>query len=206
MEQKMFFLLLTLLTLLVALPLLISAMIVNLSCCRNRSFRLSSQGVGVVVLIFFIAGLVSVTRDWIKAPTLPEGFALQRFHTIDGRALSIAELSAKKPLLIYLWTHGCSVCNYTTTAMLQLSDNNYNVLAVALHSGSDIRLVRLLHGKHLVLPVINDPDGQRVKSWKINTLPTFLIISRGRIVQSTSGWTSTLSLRMRLWWVDKWYR
>lgn len=165
-----------------------------------------NQRMGVILLVLFTTGLVSSVADWFRAPTLPEEFAHQNLHTIDGKNLTIAELSAKKPLLVYLWTNGCSACSYTTAGMLKLSDENYNVLAVALRSGNDIHVVRLLRGKHLVLPVINDPTGELSDSWKINASPTYLIISQGKIVQSTSGWTSTLSIRLRLWWVNKWHR
>ena len=164
------------------------------------------QGVEVIVLVLFTIGLVSIVVDWFRAPRLPEEFAYQHLHTIDGKDLTLAELSAKKPLLVYLWSNGCSACSYTTAEILELGDDNYNVLAIALRSGSDIHVVRLLHGKHLVLPVVNDPAGELSDSWKINASPTYLIVSQGRVVQSTSGWTSTLSLRMRLWWVNKWYR
>lgn len=164
------------------------------------------QGVKMIVLVLFTIGLASIAVDGFRAPRLPKEFAHQHLHTIDGKDLTIAELSAKKPLLIYLWSNGCSACSDTTAGMLKLSDDNYNVLAIALRSGNDIHVVRLLHGKHLVLPVINDPAGELGDSWKINALPTYLIVSKGRMVQSTSGWTSTLSIRMRLWWVNKWYR
>ena len=164
------------------------------------------QRTGPILLVLFTLGLVSIAADWFRAPTLPEEFAYQSLHTIDGKDLTLAELSAQKPLLVYLWTNGCSACSYTTAGMLELSEGNYNVLAVALRSGNDIQVVRLLGGKHLVLPVVNDPTGELSARWKINTSPTYLIVSKGRMVQNTSGWTSTLSIRMRLWWVNKWYR
>lgn len=164
-----------------------------------------NQGTAIVLLMLFSVGLASIASDWLRAPTLPEEFARQNLHTIDGKEVTIAELSAKKPLLVYLWTNGCSACRYTTAGMLTLSDSDYNVLAVALRSGNDIHVVRLLRGKHLVLPVVNDPVGELFSGWNINASPTYLIVSRGKMVQSTSGWTSTLSIRIRLWWVNKWY-
>jgi len=164
-----------------------------------------SQGLRTLFLLLLSIALLLWLIDLFRAPTAPEGFAQQSLHTIDGRKLTIAELSARKPLLIYFWASGCSVCTYTTSNLIAMSDSGYNVLAIAQHSGNDIQIVRLLRGKHLTMPVVNDPAGEIATKWRISVVPTLLIVTKGRVVQSTTGWTSTTGMQLRLWWVKKWY-
>lgn len=164
----------------------------------RRGLRTVSIFLLLIVLVFWL-------MDRLRAPKVPWGFEQQVFHAIDGRALTIASLSEKKPLLIYFWSRNCSVCNYTNSTLISLSDSGYNVLAVAQHSGNDIQIVRLLHGKHLTMPVINDPTGAIAAEWRIGVMPTLLIVKQGRVAQSTTGWISAAGIRLRYWWVNKWY-
>ena len=36
--------------------------------------------------------------------------------------------------------------------------------------------------------------------WQVGVTPTFLIIEDGRLVSSTTGWSSRWGLKLRLWW------
>ncbi|MDN4627938.1 redoxin domain-containing protein [Erwinia sp. PsM31] len=163
------------------------------------------QGLRTIFSLLLAIAVVLWLMDWLRAPKPPEDFAQQIFHTIDGRTITIAELSAKKPLLIYFWSGNCSVCRYTTRDITNLSNSGYNVLAIVHHAGNDIQIVRLLNGKHLTLPVINDPTGAIAARWQTDVMPTLLIVKKSKVVQSTTGWTSVTGIRLRHWWVNKWY-
>lgn len=200
MENKLFFALLT------AVPLLWSALFMRTSHSWSRLTLASlTQGLRTLLLWLLAICLMLFVLDLFRAPKVPPGFAQQIVHTIDGKDFNIAEMSAKKPLLIYFWASGCSVCRYTTANVFALNESGQKVLAVASRSGDDIHIVRYLHGRHLTLPVVNDPSGAMANSWQITTLPTLLIVSKGEVIQSTTGWTSAPGIRLRLWWVSKWY-
>ncbi|KAB8306352.1 protein disulfide oxidoreductase [Erwinia endophytica] len=159
----------------------------------------------ILLLGILIIALSSVS-DVFRVPQLTEGFADQRLHTIDGRELTLAELSAKKPLLVYFWSRWCNLCHHTLPTVLALSNDGINVLTVALRSGDDISVVRYLHGKHLTMPVVNDPQGEIATRWNVSVTPTWLIISDGKVVLGTTGWSSPWGIQLRLWWVQKWYQ
>ncbi|MEI2266492.1 redoxin domain-containing protein [Erwinia sp. CGal63] len=163
------------------------------------------QGFRTILLLLAMIALVLWLMDWLRAPKAPQGFEQQVFHTIDGRDLTIADLSARKTLLIYFWSRDCGVCHYTTSNMISMSDSGYNVLAIAQRSGNDIQIVRQLQGKHLTMPVVNDPAGAIAAQWQIDVMPTLLIVKKGKVVQSTTGWTSATGIKLRHWWVNKWY-
>ncbi|HBV39449.1 MAG TPA: protein disulfide oxidoreductase [Erwinia sp.] len=163
------------------------------------------QCLRALFLLLLAMALVLWLIDWVRAPKPPADFAQQVFHTIDGRTITVAELSAKKPLLIYFWSRDCNVCRYTTRNLINLSGKGYNVLTIAQHAGDDIQIVRLLNGKHLIMPVINDPTGSLAASWQAEVMPTLLIVKKNKVVLSTTGWTSVTGIQLRHWWVKKWY-
>jgi hypothetical protein len=74
------------------------------------------------------------------------------------------------------------------------------VLTVALRSGDDAQVAKWLAGKRVALPVVNDPRGELSAQWQIGVTPTLVIISKGQVVQSTTGWTSYWGMKLRLWW------
>ncbi|MNT86119.1 hypothetical protein D3C72_2263670 [compost metagenome] len=50
------------------------------------------------------------------------------------------------------------------------------------------------------MPVVNDPRGKLSAQWQIGVTPTLVFISKGQVVQSTTGWTSYWGMKLRLWW------
>lgn len=154
----------------------------------------------VLLLILFIR-LV----DAFRSPDLPADISTQSLHTIDGQDLTLAELSDKKPLLVWFWDRWCGACKDTVPVLMQLNDKRTSVLTIAHRSGNDISIVRYLNGHHLTLPVVNDSRGELAARWNVTTTPTLLMVANGEVVATTSGWTSAPGIWLRLWWVRKWY-
>lgn len=157
-------------------------------------------------LLLPVISFILIVRliDGLRAPQLPDSFSTQSLHTIDGRNLTLAELSDKKPLLVFFWDRWCSACHDTISLLIRLNDKRTNVLTVASHSGNDISIVRYLNGHHIHLPVVNDSDGSLAADWHIVNKPTLLVVAKGEIVSTSSGWTSNAGVLLRLWWARKW--
>lgn len=161
--------------------------------------------VGLYFLLPLLALILAIRLiDGIRAPQLPQDVASQPLHTIDGRDVTLAELSEKKPLLVFFWDRWCSACHDTIPLLSQLNGKRTNVLTVASQSGNDISVVRYLSGHHFTLPVVNDSEGRIAHQWAINSKPTLIIVAKGEVVATSSGWTSSLGMHLRLWWVRKW--
>lgn len=163
------------------------------------------RGLRQILILLGSLLLVFIILDIFRAPTAPADFAHQPLHTIDGRNLTLAEMSEKKPMLVYFWGSWCGICRHISPHIDRLNEKGFNVLSVALRSGDDIRVVQYLNGAHLTMPVVNDPQGKMAAAWDVNVTPTILIISKGEVVQSTIGWTSYAGLKLRLWWAQKWH-
>ena len=103
-------------------------------------------------------------------------------------------------MLVYFWASWCGVCRYTTPSVAKLAAQGGNVLSVALRSGDDQQVAAWLAAKRLSLPVVNDPAGELAARWQVGVTPTFVIIDKGKVAQSTTGWTSYWGMKLRLWW------
>ena len=88
----------------------------------------------------------------------------------------------------------------TTPGVATLAQEGGNVITVALRSGDAAKIQQYLTAKHFVMPVVNDPRGEISSQWDVGVTPTFVIISKGEVVSTTTGWTSSWGLKARLWW------
>ncbi|MGY3887111.1 protein disulfide oxidoreductase [Aeromonas aquatica] len=150
--------------------------------------------------LLLMALVVSTLLDLWRGPPLPDGAMEAPFTLQDGTHTSLAALSQGKPLLVYYWASWCGVCRFTTPMVEQLWQEGENVLTVALRSGSDAQLQQGMSKKGLSFPTHNDEQGNLAAQWLVGVTPTFLIIEDGKLVSSTTGWSSRWGLKLRLLW------
>lgn len=156
---------------------------------------------GRELLILLLIALAMVWgMEQLRKPVLPVGFSATPVQTIGGEQVSIAALSAERPMLIYVWATWCGICRYTTPAVEKLAQEGGNVLSVALRSGDDRQLARWMAKKQLTLPVVNDASGALSRQWQVGVTPTLVIVSKGEVVGTTTGWSSYWGMKLRLWW------
>lgn len=166
---------------------------------RWAIFRVLAKYLGYL-LIFIIAlqlGQLWMQRDVVfgKAPLV---------STVDvhGADVSLSEYEGQ-PLLLYFWASWCPVCRFEHGTITSLAED-YNVLTIALQSGSASEVMAHMREHDADYRVINDPDGAIGSLYGIKGVPTmFLLDSRGNIQSSLSGFTSGISLRLRLWLLSR---
>lgn len=143
--------------------------------------------------------VLSFVVDWYRAPATPLQFEQQVHYDIQNQPKIIAQLSHEKPMLLYFWGSWCHFCKVVSPSIQQLSENGTEVLSVALKSGSDTEVQRYLNENNYTFATLNDPTGEFSQGWNIQATPTILIIKNGKIFNHTTGYTSYLSLKLRLW-------
>jgi thiol-disulfide isomerase/thioredoxin len=153
---------------------------------------------GVVLLL--IAAAAMLVMDQFRQPALPARFVSAPLQTLDGKSLSLAEMSQDRPLLVYVWATWCGVCRYTTPSVAKIAEEGGNVISVALRSGDDATLSNWLARKHYAMPTVNDATGQLSRSWQVQVTPTLMIVSKGEVKSVTTGFTSGWGMKLRLWW------
>lgn len=147
----------------------------------------------LVILVLFFALRAWQQRDVVtgSAPQL-EGILL------DGQPFSLAELRGK-PVLVHFWATWCSICALEEDSIDTLA-KQYQVITVAMQSGSDAKVNSHLKENGLTFPVLNDPDGVHANRWGVVAVPaSFIIDPAGRIRFTEVGYTTGIGLRGRLW-------
>ncbi|MCG4788825.1 protein disulfide oxidoreductase, partial [Roseburia faecis] len=48
----------------------------------------------------------------------------------------------------------------------------------------------------------NDERGDLAARWQVSVTPSFLIVKDGKVVSTTTGWSSGLGLKLRLAWAS----
>lgn len=154
---------------------------------------------GIIFVLLTLAVVWGVDR--YRKPTLPASFSATPMQSIDGNIHDIAALSQERPLLIYVWATWCSICRYTTPSVNKLAKEGGNVVSIAMRSGDNAKLARWVEKKQLKMPVINDENAALSQQWHVSVTPTLVIVSKGNVVSTTTGWTSYWGLKLRMWWV-----
>ncbi|MGC6386341.1 protein disulfide oxidoreductase [Ewingella sp. S1.OA.A_B6] len=152
-----------------------------------------------LIICVLLVMAVLLGMDFLRAPQAPADFGKQPLQTLDGHTVTLNEKSQQRPLLVYFWATWCGVCKMTTPDIGKLAANGENVLTVALRSGDGTQLERYLKAKGIDISVVNDPNGDISAQWDIGVTPTFVIIDKGRVVSTTTGWTSYYGMKVRLW-------
>lgn len=154
------------------------------------------------LLLVLIVAAALWCMDWLRAPQLPADLAQQPLTSLQGE-VNLAELSQDRPLLVYVWATWCGVCKLTTPTVAAMSQEGDKVVSVALRSGSDARVATWLEKKGLQGVAINDENGAIAQRWDINATPTFIVLHQGKVISTSSGWTSGWGLKLRLWWASR---
>ncbi|PKH21289.1 protein disulfide oxidoreductase [Enterobacterales bacterium CwR94] len=155
------------------------------------------------LFLLVMLAVITLVMDHFRAPQAPRDFASDTVVTLDGKSITLADLSAEKPLLVYFWASWCGVCRFTTPKVADYAAEGGNVLSVALRSGDDAKVQRYLSQKQFAIPTVNDTSGARSAQWEIGVTPTFVIVHQGKVVSTTTGWTSLTGLKLRLWWAGR---
>lgn len=121
---------------------------------------------------------------------------------LNGSRVSLEDYRGK-PLLLYFWASWCPVCRFEHGAITSIAED-YQVLGIALQSGSTADVVSHMQEHEASYPVINDPEGALGSLYGIRGVPTmFLLDAEGNIQTALSGFTSGLSLRVRMWLLSR---
>lgn len=162
---------------------------------KSKLKRWGREALVMVVVLITIVFLM----DWWRAPKMPTTFYSTPLHTLDGQAVALSALSEERPLLLYFWASWCGVCRYTTPSVAQLVGEGENVMTIALRSGEPQDVTRWLAQKKIHIPVVNDASGELSRNWQIGVTPTLVVLYKGEVASSTTGWTALWGMKLRLW-------
>lgn len=126
----------------------------------------------------------------------------QQRSMIRGLAPTLPGISySEKYTLVYFWGSWCPICKTTSPFVSTLAEEgDYNIVSVALSSGSDAEITRYQIENGYQFKTINDASGEISNSWGVSVTPSIYIINtEGEITYISTGMTSLWGMRLRLW-------
>ena len=149
----------------------------------------------IVLLMFILSNIMSYLRSPELASTQLPKIEVQ---LLDGSMFRVEE---EKPLLLHYWAVWCPTCKLEASNIEAVS-KEYNVLTIAVNSGSDADVKAYMQEHDLNFKVINDVEGVWAKRFKVEAYPTtFIYDSKGELRFTEVGYTSTAGLFARLEWI-----
>jgi len=103
-----------------------------------------------------------------------------------------------KPLIVHFWATWCPTCKFEAPNIEKIS-KDYEVITVAVQSGSKKQIQEYLKEHNLSFNVVNDIDGFYSKKFNIKAFPTTLIYDKQKNLKfSEVGYTTTAGLYSRM--------
>ncbi|MCW8821549.1 MAG: protein disulfide oxidoreductase [Sulfurovum sp.] len=148
------------------------------------------------VLLFILTNIISyIRKPELGSTQLPKIEA----QLVDGSTFKAEE---GKPLLLHYWAIWCPTCKLEAPN-IQFVSQKYNVLTIAVNSGSDEKVKTYMKENELNFKVLNDVDGKWAKQFKVEAYPTtFIYDGKGELRFTEVGYTTIAGLMARLKMVE----
>jgi len=139
----------------------------------------------------------------ITVTIFTNGVSLYRSTSLNKLPLPIAlHVEPKKPIMIHFWATWCPVCK-TEIDNIQRLSKDYQVITIAVKSGTTQEIQTYLNERGFDFKFINDKDAVLAQKFGVNIYPTTIIYNQYReVVFSDIGYTSTFGLYLRMWWAS----
>jgi thiol-disulfide isomerase/thioredoxin len=148
-------------------------------------------------VLFF---LTAVVINFIRQPEIPDNVLSNLHHPIVGMQENYIP-PVSKPIIVHFWGSWCPVCKAEIANINSLA-KDYEVITVAVNSGSDQEIKDFLIKQGLTFKVINDASGDIASSFGIEVFPTTLIYdSNGTLQFSEVGYRTVAGLIGRMLFV-----
>lgn len=142
----------------------------------------------LIVIVTIFSNILSYYRSMDINSTYPN---LDSLTLIDDKGFKYNKNSV---LVVYFWGSWCPICKIASPN-IQILSKYYDVLSVAVKSGSTDDIHNYLSKNELSLNTFNDVDGNFTSMMNIKTFPTIMVYSSdGKLVYRDVGYTSTFML------------
>jgi len=122
---------------------------------------------------------------------------LENISLLDKQSFT---LNSNEPILVHFWATWCPTCKLEASNIQKLS-KQYQVLTIAVKSGSDTEIKKYLQENDFDFKVLNDNNGTLSSKFNISAFPTTFIYDKNKnLLLSEVGYTSTFGLWLRMWW------
>lgn len=159
---------------------------------KEKIKKYAKEGLISIVLLAIVMNALSYYRS---LDLNKEKLEINTFTLLDG---SIYKIPEDKPLIIHFWATWCPTCKFEASNIEKIS-KDYEVLTIAVQSGSKEEIEAYLKENNLSFRVVNDEDAFFSSKFNIKAFPTTLIYDNDKNVKFTEvGYTTTAGLYSRM--------
>ncbi len=156
------------------------------------------EGIVTLFLAFILVNVIS----YLKKPELSfSSLPSMTIPMVSGKEFQTLNYH-DKPLIVHFWATWCPTCKLEISNFNTLA-KEFNLITIAVQSGSNEALKKFMKERGLEFPLINDRNGVLAKKFAITAYPTTFIFDReGKVAFSEVGYSSTWGLKLRMWWLS----
>ncbi len=155
-----------------------------------------------IIIFTLIVFIVSNVISFLRKPDLQTNSIPHFQGNLITKKEFILDNYKGKPLLIHFWATWCPTCKLEASNIEKIS-KDYQVITIAVNSGSDEKIQNFMTKNNLTFTTINDNSGKISQKFDISAYPTtFIFSSDGELKFAEVGYTSTIGLKLRLWIVN----
>lgn len=160
--------------------------------------KILKELITTALFIFIAANVIS----YFRAPELSSTKLPSIEQTlISGKVFNTQEYKGK-PLMIHFWATWCPICKAEASNIESVS-KEYNVVTIAVKSGKSSEVLSYLQKRNLHFQTLNDTMGYHANAFKVSVFPTtFIYDKKGNLRFSEVGYTSTLMLKLKMWYLS----
>lgn len=151
-------------------------------------------------VVVFAAALFVISNfiSYLRSPLLEsDKLPVIDVALIDGKIFGSTAMKGK-PLVVHFWATWCPSCKAEASNIETIS-KEYEVLSIAVNSGTDEALNRYMAKNGYTFRVLNDTQGKWAGKFKVDVFPTtFIYDAEGMLKFTEVGYTSLLGFKSRL--------
>lgn len=150
----------------------------------------------------FFVGLFLLLRPYMQGDVIQGQAPIMQLQSITGKTIDLQALNQQgKPVLIHIWATWCPICDISKGGIESVA-KDYAVINIATQSADDDQLLTFAQENEMNPDIIvNDLEGKWLKALGAKAVPAdFVIAPNGEIAFIEVGFTTSMGLRLRLWW------
>lgn len=159
---------------------------------KDKIKKYIKEGIFFIIILIIIANGIS----YYKSLDLNKNkLDIQTFTLLDNNKYTLAK---NKPILIHFWATWCPICKVEAPNIQELS-KDYEVITIAVQSGSKKEIEEYLAENKLTFNVVEDKDNFYSQKFNIKVFPTTLIYDKDKNLKfSEVGYSTTIGLYSRM--------
>lgn len=151
-----------------------------------------------IIFIITLTLVMNITSYYNSLDLNKDKLTINNFKLLDDSNYIV---STDKPLLIHFWASWCPTCKFESSNIEKISQN-YEVITIAVQSGTNEEVKKYLDEHNLTFKVVNDEDGFFAQKFNIKAYPSTFIYDENKNLRFTEvGYTTTFGLYFRMMFI-----